>query len=126
MSSINNDIAFIDYYSLLDIDTTSNDIDIKKSYRKKAIQYHPDKHPDEVDKYSKLWHDIQKGYEILSDPNKRIEYNIQYNRYKQRIKAEIERQKRYANEDAKIHNMRLNLENAKMRYKNNLKYNNIE
>ena len=57
-------------YAYLEIDNESTQNEIKKSYRKLALKYHPDKRPHgDEEKFKK----IQNAYEILSDINlKRI------------------------------------------------------
>eukprot|EP01084_Bolivina_argentea_P043037 79317_1 len=46
------------YYDLLDIDTDASASDIKRAYYKKARRLHPDKHPDEPEKYHKLFQEL--------------------------------------------------------------------
>jgi len=60
-----------DYYKILEIEKESEKEDIKKAYRKMALKYHPDKNNGDDDKFK----DIAEAYEILSDDNKRIQYD---------------------------------------------------
>ena len=63
-----------DYYEILSIERTATTEQIKKAYRKKAIEYHPDKNPGnkEAEENFKL---AAEAYEILSDPNKKARYD---------------------------------------------------
>lgn len=63
-----------DYYEILDIPRTATAEDIKKAYRKKALQFHPDKNPGNVDA-EKKFKEISEAYEVLSDEKKRDMYN---------------------------------------------------
>lgn len=63
-----------DYYEVLGVSKSASDAEIKKAYRKKAIQYHPDKNPD--DKVSEeKFKEAAEAYEILSKPDKRQRYD---------------------------------------------------
>ncbi|MEE1897050.1 molecular chaperone DnaJ [Flavobacterium rakeshii] len=63
-----------DYYEILSIERSATTEQIKKAYRKKAIEYHPDKNPGnkEAEENFKL---AAEAYEILSDPNKKARYD---------------------------------------------------
>src|SRR5690606_42109196 len=63
-----------DYYEILGIDKSADDAAIKKAYRKKAIEYHPDKNPGdkEAEEKFKL---AAEAYEVLGDPDKRAKYD---------------------------------------------------
>ena len=63
-----------DYYSILGIDKNASEDDIKKSYRKLAIKYHPDKNPNNKEAEEKF-KDLAEAYDVLSDPNKRKQYD---------------------------------------------------
>ena len=63
------------YYGTLGIKKDATQQEIKIAYRKKARQFHPDKHPNEYDKYSVLFKQVQEAYEVLSDPEKRKLYD---------------------------------------------------
>ena len=61
-----------DYYSILGINETANPDEIKKAYRKLANQHHPDKGGDQA-----KFKDISVAYDILSNPQKKAEYDHQ-------------------------------------------------
>lgn len=63
-----------DYYEILDVSKSASAEEIKKAYRKKAIQFHPDKNPG--DKQSEEnFKEAAEAYEILSDDQKRQRYD---------------------------------------------------
>ena len=63
-----------DYYEILGVSKSASASDIKKAYRKKAIQYHPDKNPG--DKTAEAnFKKAAEAYEVLSDPNKKSKYD---------------------------------------------------
>lgn len=63
-----------DYYEILGISKDASAAEIKKAYRKKALQYHPDKNPGDH-KAEDLFKKAAEAYEVLSDPNKRSRYD---------------------------------------------------
>jgi molecular chaperone DnaJ len=69
-----------DYYSILGVDKNSNQDDIKKAYRKLAVQYHPDKNPNNKEAEDKF-KEISEAYETLSNPQKKNIYDHQSNSF---------------------------------------------
>lgn len=63
-----------DYYEVLEVTKTATVEEIKKAYKKKAIQYHPDKNPDDPSAEDKF-KEAAEAYEILSDEQKRAKYD---------------------------------------------------
>src|SRR6185437_5751104 len=63
-----------DPYKILGVDKKASQDDIKKAYRKLARQYHPDKNPGDKDAEERF-KDIQQANDILSDPDKRKQYD---------------------------------------------------
>lgn len=63
-----------DYYEILEVTKSASIEEIKKAYRKKAIQYHPDKNPDNKDAEEKF-KEAAEAYEILSNEDKRRRYD---------------------------------------------------
>jgi len=67
-------MASKDYYSILGVTKSASDTDIKKAYRKLALQYHPDR--NKGDKVSEeKFKEVTKAYEVLSDPQKKQTYD---------------------------------------------------
>ncbi len=63
-----------DYYNILGVSKTATADEIKKAYRKLAVKYHPDKNPGDKSAEDKF-KSISKAYEVLSDKNKRAQYD---------------------------------------------------
>jgi molecular chaperone DnaJ len=63
-----------DYYDVLGLSKSASDSEIKSSYRKLAMKYHPDKNPDDK-KAEDNFREITESYEILKDPQKRAAYD---------------------------------------------------
>lgn len=63
-----------DYYKTLELDKNASDEDIKKSYRKLAMKYHPDKNKDDNESESRF-KEIAEAYEILSNKEKKSNYD---------------------------------------------------
>ena len=63
----------VDYYEVLNISRGATDEEIKKAYRKLALQYHPDRNPDDR-KAEEKFKEINEAYEVLGDAQKRNHY----------------------------------------------------
>ena len=63
----------MDYYEVLGVSKSATDQELKSSYRRLALQYHPDKNPspDAKTKFQELTH----AYSVLIDPQKRYNYD---------------------------------------------------
>jgi molecular chaperone DnaJ len=63
-----------DFYEILGVSRTSSDDEIKKSYRKLAMKYHPDRNKDNKDA-EKKFKEVSSAYDILKDPQKKAAYD---------------------------------------------------
>ena len=64
-----------DYYEVLGVDKSASQDDIKKAYRKLAMQYHPDRNPGDKSAEEKF-KEINEAYEVLGDEDKRAKYTF--------------------------------------------------
>ncbi|MBI2421033.1 MAG: DnaJ domain-containing protein [Candidatus Levybacteria bacterium] len=63
-----------DYYQILGVSKNASDAEIKKAYRKLALQYHPDRNKGDKTSEEKF-KEVTKAYEVLSDPQKKQAYD---------------------------------------------------
>jgi molecular chaperone DnaJ len=63
-----------DYYEILGVSRSATEEEIKKSYRKLALKYHPDRNPDDPEAEEKF-KEAAEAYEVLHDPEKRSLYD---------------------------------------------------
>jgi DnaJ-domain-containing protein 1 len=72
-----------DYYKILGISKDATPDDIKKAYRKMAVEVHPDKNPDNIEESTEEFKIVSEAYNTLIDPKLRAEYDMTYgNGYK--------------------------------------------
>ncbi|HZK06923.1 MAG TPA: J domain-containing protein [Bacteroidales bacterium] len=67
-------MEYKDYYKILEVEKAASPDDIKKSYRRLARKYHPDKNPGNP-KSEEKFKEMQEAYEVLKDPAKRQKYD---------------------------------------------------
>ena len=64
-----------DYYEVLGVGRDASEADIKSSYRKLALKYHPDRNPDNKEEAEERFKESSEAYEVLSDAEKRANYD---------------------------------------------------
>lgn len=64
-----------DYYNVLGVSKGASQDEIKKAYRKQALEWHPDKHKDNKEGAEKKFKEINAAYQVLSDTEKRRAYD---------------------------------------------------
>ncbi|KAI0893223.1 DnaJ-domain-containing protein [Annulohypoxylon nitens] len=74
-ATTNNESKKTDYYELLGVDHQATDDEIKKAYRKKALELHPDRNYGDVENATQKFAEVQAAYEVLSDPQERAWYD---------------------------------------------------
>ena len=72
-----------DYYSILGVCKDSQDAEIRRAYRKLALEFHPDKvrpqaeSEQEIEEKKKRFLDIQEAYDVIGSSEKRLRYNLE-------------------------------------------------
>jgi len=76
-----------DYYRILGVNKDTSAQDIKKAFRRLALQYHPDHNPDNTQEAEAKFKEINEAYEVLGDEYKRQQYDrlINWPGYSRRI-----------------------------------------
>ena len=67
-------MEYKNYYKILGVERNAAEKDIKRAYRKLAVQYHPDKNPGDA-RAEERFKEINEAYEVLGDPSKRAKYD---------------------------------------------------
>ncbi|XP_047997979.1 dnaJ homolog subfamily C member 17 [Leguminivora glycinivorella] len=101
-------IEDVDLYAILDLTISATEPEIKKAYRKKALQCHPDKNPDDP-KAAEAFHELSRALEILTDAAARSAYDKvlrakeaaklrhkELDSKRQKLKEDLERREREA------------------------------
>ncbi len=87
-------MEYRDYYKILGVEKNAAPEEIKKAYRKLAVQYHPDKNPDNPAAEAKF-KEISEAYEVLGDPEKRRKYDTLGSNWQQYEQAGHGQQRQY-------------------------------
>ena len=64
-----------DYYDILGVSKNTSADEIKKAYRKQALEWHPDRHKDDKEVAEKRFKEINEAYQVLSDTQKKAAYD---------------------------------------------------
>lgn len=67
-------IAKKDFYQILGVEKSASNKEIKSAFRQLTLKYHPDKNPNDTEAHDKFL-EIGEAYEVLSDPEKRRNYD---------------------------------------------------
>lgn len=78
-------MAFKDYYSILQLDISATESEIKAAFKRQALRWHPDKNKG-IDTTTKM-QEINEAYLILKDTEARARYDVQYRLFKQKTNA---------------------------------------
>ncbi|MCW3121668.1 MAG: chaperone DnaJ domain protein, partial [Flavipsychrobacter sp.] len=89
-----------DYYKVLGVEKKASQEDIKKTYRKLAVKFHPDKNPGDK-KAEEKFKEINEAYDVLGDAEKRKKYDdlgANWQQYQQRGAPDFGGQQYYSSQ----------------------------
>lgn len=66
----------MDLYKILQLNKDCSELEIKKSYKRLALKWHPDRNLENLEEANKNFKDISNAYSILSDKKKKREYDL--------------------------------------------------
>ena len=72
--STSSKVTKVEYYEFLGVSRDCNDQELKTAYRRLAMQFHPDRNPDNPEAEEKF-KQASEAYQVLSDPQKRAAYD---------------------------------------------------
>ena len=64
-----------DYYEILGVSKSASDAELKAAYRKKALEWHPDRHQNDKKTAESKFKEVNEAYEVLSDTQKKAAYD---------------------------------------------------
>ncbi|MCH8947425.1 MAG: DnaJ domain-containing protein [Acidobacteria bacterium] len=64
-----------DYYEILGLNRTVGEDEIKKAYRRAALEWHPDRNPNRKQEAEEQFKEVTEAYSVLIDPQKRAAYD---------------------------------------------------
>jgi len=79
-----------DYYQILGVSRTASRDEVKRSFRKLAFEYHPDKNSGPLARLK--MQEVNEAYDVLGDEQKRIFYNLRYDTFQERITNQTNQQ----------------------------------
>ena len=79
-----------DLYATLGVEKKATPEELKKAYRKLARQYHPDRNPDDKQAEARF-KEVSQAYDVLSDPEKRKQYDSGTGRLRERRRGRVRR-----------------------------------
>jgi curved DNA-binding protein CbpA len=71
----------INLYAIFGMENFADVSDLSKKYRKLALKYHPDKHTEQKDEYTKKFLSLSEAYDVLSNAKKKIAYDNQFKKF---------------------------------------------
>jgi len=112
-----------DYYKILEVNNSASQEVITKVYRTLAKKYHPDSNPDNLEEAEKKFKEISEAYEVLSDEEKRREYDLELEEFYRSQNAvnseDYEQLKSYVSD---LENQISSMDNQTENYQNNSNY----
>lgn len=90
-----------DFYKLLGVLPNATTDEIKKAYRQLALKYHPDRNPGDTNSEA-FFKRVTVAYEVLSDPEKRENYNWEFNRKAQNNNTSTSNSKAYESQKSPL------------------------